>query len=543
MSIPLKTLPSTPLNGYNGVLNYREGTPSVACWHVPFALPGYKRMVNMWKVLLDFIDFLYFLTLIGMAVYGISNLVSVVLYLETKDRPNPSSRRKPPAVWPRVTVQLPTYNERYTVERLINAVASFDYPRDRMQVQVLDDSTDDTTEMVRRLVNKHAAAGLDIQLIHRRNQTGYKAGALAEGLKTATGELVAIFDADFVPPTDWLKKTIPGFRDQRLGCLQTRWGHLNDKFNTLTQAQSLGIDGHFIIEQTARSRNHLFMNFNGTAGLWRKACIEDAGGWQSDTLTEDLDLSYRAQLRGWHIDYLPEVVVPAELPAQIEAFKKQQFRWAKGSFQTLKKLVPSLFMSDAPWYKKMLGLIHMTGYFVHPLMLVTLLLMLPVGLFSPQVFKWMPWLIFAAFAPPLMYLLSATEHLPRLVDRLRLIPILTVIGFGLSLNNTVAAVEGLFGRGRGAFVRTPKFNLTNFKSSWANSRYAMPISPMIWAELGLGFYALLTCIILSAHFGWEAMPWLLVYSASYFYIAGLNLVQTGQVYRLRTRVPVSVKAG
>ncbi len=497
----------------------------------------------MWKALLDILDSLYILTLIGMAVYGLNNLVSVILFMQTRNRPNHRRGRAIPTEWPRVTVQLPIYNERYTVERLINAVARFEYPRDRLQVQVLDDSTDDTTDLIRRLVDKHAANGLDIELIHRTDQSGFKAGALAEGLKTAKGELVAIFDADFVPPAGWLKKTVPEFHDLRLGCLQTRWGHLNDKFNTLTLAQSLGIDGHFVIEQAARSRNHLFMNFNGTAGLWRKACIEDAGGWQSDTLTEDLDLSYRAQLRGWQIDYLPDVVVPAELPAQIEAFKKQQFRWAKGSFQTLKKLVPSLLESDTPWYKKMLGLFHMTGYFVHPLMLGALLLMLPVGFFTPQVFKWMPWMMIAAFAPPLMYLLSATEHLPRLSDRLRLIPLLTVIGFGLSLNNTVAALQGLFGRGRGAFVRTPKFSLTNSKSNWANNRYAMPISPMVWAELGLGLYALLTGIILASRYSWQTLPWLLVYSASYFYIAALNLAQTGQVYRLRTRVTASVKAG
>jgi len=539
--MPIKTLPSILLEDYNAGFEDREGSPTASNGILVPSLPGLNRMVDMWKILLDIIDFVYLLTLVGMAVYGLNNLVSVILYLETRDRPNPSSRRKPPAVWPRVTVQLPAYNERYTIERLINAVARFDYPRDRLQVQVLDDSTDDTTNLIRRLVTKYADAGLDIKLLHRRNQAGYKAGALAEGLKTATGELIAIFDADFVPPANWLKKTVPGFRDRHLGCLQTRWGHLNDKFNTLTLAQSLGIDGHFVIEQTARSRNHLFMNFNGSAGLWRKACIEDAGGWQSDTLTEDLDLSYRAQMRGWRIDYLPEVVVPAELPAQIEAFKKQQFRWAKGSFQTLKKLVPSLLKSDAPWYKKILGLIHMTGYIVHPLMLLSLLLMLPVGLFSPQVFKLTPWLIFAVIAPPVMYLLSATEHLPRLGDRLRLIPILTVLGFGLSLNNTVAAVQGLFNKGRGVFVRTPKFNLTNLKRDWKNSRYAVPVSPMVWAELGLGFYALLAGIILPANLRWQTMPWLLVYSASYFYIAGLNLVQAGHVDRLRTTVSASVK--
>ncbi len=496
----------------------------------------------MWKIIIDLIDFLYVLTLVGMVVYGLNNLVSVILFLHYKNQPNPSHHATPPDRWPHVTVQLPAFNERYTIERLIHAVARFDYPHNLLQIQVLDDSTDDTTALIRHLVNKYSCKGMDIELIHRTNRSGFKAGALAEGLKIAKGELVAIFDADFVPPRDWLKRTVPEFVNQYLGCLQTRWGHLNDKSNSLTMAQSLGIDGHFVIEQYARSRNHLFMNFNGTAGLWRKACIEDSGGWQSDTLTEDLDLSYRAQLRGWQIDYLPEVVVPGELPAQIEAFKRQQFRWAKGSFQTLKKLIPLLLESDEPWYKKILGIIHLTGYLVHPLMLGTLLLMLPVGLFSPLVFRWMPLMMIAAFAPPLMYLLSETEHLPLLTDRLRLIPVLTFLGFGLSLNNTFAALEGLFGKSRGKFLRTPKFSLTNGKGAWDNSRYSMPISPMVWGELGMGFYALLTGIILTLHLGLLALPWLLIYSTSFFYVAGLNLEQSGRLARLHARVTASVKA-
>jgi cellulose synthase/poly-beta-1,6-N-acetylglucosamine synthase-like glycosyltransferase len=496
----------------------------------------------MWKFIVEFIDFVYILTLIGMAIYGLNNLVTVILYLRSKKQPINRKSVKSLRRWPRVTVRLPSFNERYTIERLIHAVAKFDYPHSLLQIQVLDDSTDDTTALIRRVVNKYSCKGIDIELIHRKNQIGFKAGALAEGLSQAKGELIAIFDADFVPPEDWLRQTVPEFSNPRLGCLQTRWGHLNDKYNLLTMAQSLGIDGHFVIEQAARSRNHLFMNFNGTAGLWRKDCIEDSGGWQYDTLTEDLDLSYRAQLRGWQIDYLPDVVVPAELPAQIEAFKKQQFRWAKGSFQTLRKLVPPLLQSEAPWYKKVLGLIHLTGYMVHPLMLGTLVLMLPVGLFSPLVFKWMSIMMLAAFAPPLMYLLSETEHLPKLIDRLRLIPVLTLIGFGLSLNNTLAAFEGLFGKGRGTFLRTPKFNLTNGKGSWINNRYTLPISSMIWGELGLGFYAIITGVILGVHLGLLAVPWFVIYSAGFFYIAGLNLEQSGLITRIRPRVTTPVKA-
>jgi cellulose synthase/poly-beta-1,6-N-acetylglucosamine synthase-like glycosyltransferase len=478
-----------------------------------------------------------------MAVYGLSNLISVFLYLRKKNRATHRRKRTVIAVWPRVTVQLPVFNERYTIERLINAVARFDYPMDRLQVQVLDDSTDDTTGLIRRLVRKYTAKGLDIELIRRSGRNGYKAGALAEGLKTASGDLIAIFDADFIPQPDWLKKTVPEFRQRRLGCLQTRWGHLNDRFNTLTLAQSLGIDGHFIVEQNARSRHNLFMNFNGTSGLWRKACIVDAGGWQADTLTEDLDLSYRAQLRGWKFDYLSDVVVPAELPAHIEAFKKQQFRWAKGSFQTFKKLTPSILNSEAPWYKKLMGILHISGYFVHPLMLIVLVLMLPVGLFSPYVFRWMPWTMIAAFGPPLVYIFAETEHLPRLAERLSLLPVLTLIGFGLSLNNSVAAIEGLFGKTGGTFVRTPKFNLTGRNVDWTGARYLEPISPMIWYELGLGFYALITSVILGIFLGWQSMPWLLVYAAGYFYVAGMNLTQTNQATRLHTRFIAPAKTG
>jgi cellulose synthase/poly-beta-1,6-N-acetylglucosamine synthase-like glycosyltransferase len=492
----------------------------------------------MWRLFFDLLDGVYILALLGMAVYGLNSLLTVLLYLRTRDKPNHRSGAGTPAEWPHVTVQLPTFNERYTIERLIKAVARFDYPRDRLQVQVLDDSTDDTPELIRRLVTLLKARGLDIELVHRRERKGYKAGALAAGLKTAKGELIAIFDADFVPAADWLTRTVPGFRDPRLGCLQTRWGHLNDRFSALTQAQSLGIDGHFVVEQTARSHNGLFMNFNGTAGLWRKACIEDAGGWQNDTLTEDLDLSYRAQIRGWAIDYLPDVVVPAELPVQIEAFKRQQYRWAKGSFQTVRKLAARILKADAPGYKRILGLIQISGYIVHPFMLISLLLMLPVGYFTPQAFRWMPWTFIAGFGPPILYLLSASEGHPRLADRLRILPLLTIIGFGLSLNNTLAVVEGLFGRSHGAFMRTPKFNLTGRKGSWAGTDYAVSVSPAVWVELALGCYALLSGVILGVRLGWNVPPWMLVFALGYFYVAGLNLSQTSRMHKLRAGMAV-----
>jgi len=492
----------------------------------------------MWKVLLDCMDGIFLLALIGMVFYNLNSLLSVALFLRLKDHPRRRRAKTPPVAWPAVTVQLPIYNERYTIERLIESVAAFDYPRDRLQIQVLDDSTDDTTDLVRRLVKGYTAQGFDIQLIHRAARSGFKAGALREGLKSAKGELIAIFDADFTPPADWLKKAVSRFSDPHLGCLQTRWGHLNDQFSSLTRGQSLGIDGHFTVEQTVRSRYGLFMNFNGTAGLWRKACIEDAGGWQVDTLTEDLDLSYRAQLNGWKFDYAPDLVVPAELPAQVEAFKQQQFRWAKGSIQTLKKLAPALLRARTPLYRRFMGFVHLSGYLIHLLMLVTVLLMLPVGYFTPQVFRWLPWSLVAGFGPPLLYLVSATEHLPRLSDRLRLLPMLLLIGCGLSLNNALAILEGLFGKGHGDFARTPKFNLLGEKGSWSVTPYAIPVSPMTWIELGLGCYALLSSVILGIHLGLAAMPWILIYAVSFFYIAGLSFSQNIELRRLQTDAAV-----
>lgn len=425
-----------------------------------------------------------------------------------------------------MTVQLPMFNEKYTVERLLRAVTHLDYPAERLQIQVLDDSTDDTYGLVARLVEDYQARGVDIELVHRVDRRGYKAGALENGLKTATGELIAIFDADFVPKPDWLKRTVPSFQNPKLGCLQTRWGHTNQQYNSLTQAEAMGIDGHFIVEQTVRSKNGFFLNFNGTAGLWRRACIEDAGGWQWDTLTEDLDLSYRAQMRGWKFDYLPDVVVPAELPPQVEAYKKQQFRWAKGSFQVVRKILPSVLQSDLSWQVRFMALLHLTGYFVHPLMLSLLLLTLPVGLLVPGAFKLFPISIVAGLGPPLLYLTAtATQH-RSVLKRLKSFPLLVIVGFGLSLSTTIAVVEGMFSKG-GAFIRTPKLNLDNRRKQKQkiDHAYVAPLSSMVWIEIALGLYAMFTGVVLAHYIGWGIIPWMVIYTLGFFYIAGLNLLQ------------------
>lgn len=475
------------------------------------------------QILIGLIGVFYYLVVVSLACYGLHNLFTTILYLRMKTSKKHGGRARPIKNWPPVTIQLPIFNEKYTVERLLQAVTCLDYPADCLQIQVLDDSTDDTLDLVSKLVEEYKSQGVNIELIHRTNRQGYKAGALDNGLHTATGKFIGIFDADFVPKSDWLRRTVPLFQNQQLGCVQTRWGHTNQQYNSLTRAEAMGIDGHFIIEQTVRSKNGFFLNFNGTAGLWRRACIKDAGGWQWDTLTEDLDLSYRAQMRGWKFDYLPDVVVPAELPPQVEAFKKQQFRWAKGSFQVVRKILPTVLgESGLPWKVRIMALLHLTGYFVHPLMLAILLLTLPVGLLMPEAFNIYPISIIAGLGPPLLYLTATATHKTSFLKRIRCFPLLVIVGFGLSLSTSIAVLEGLFSKG-GAFIRTPKLNLDNSKQKKKIDRaYVAPLSSMVWAEIALGVYALVTGIVLAS---WGMTPWMILYMLGFFYIAGLNLIQ------------------
>lgn len=473
---------------------------------------------------------LYLLCMMAMSLYGLNAMVTAILFIRTKRNLNKERCAPEPDEWSKVTIQLPVFNEKYMLERLLWAATKLDYPLDRLQIQVLDDSTDDTALLSARLVEEYRARGFDIECIFRTERGGYKAGALKKGLETATGELIAIFDADFIPRPDWLKKTVPQFQDPKLGCLQTRWGHTNREYNLLTRGQALAMDAHFVVEQTARSRNHLFMNFNGSAGIWRRSCIEDAGGWQSDTLTEDLDLSFRAQLRGWKMGFLPDVVVPAELPASVEALKKQQFRWAKGSIQVGRKTVKQLFRQPGiPWYKRVSGFLQLTAYTVHPLMIAILFLTLPVGLFAPRFFTYFPISLLATFGPPMLYALAGARETPSLAGRLKILPVITIIGFGISLNSAIAILEALIGKG-GTFVRTPKLNLTNNPNSSGqiDRGYLQPISPIVWGEIGLSLYALLTIGLLQPRLGWIIVPWLGVYWLGYVYIASLNLYQHWQ---------------
>jgi cellulose synthase/poly-beta-1,6-N-acetylglucosamine synthase-like glycosyltransferase len=463
-----------------------------------------------------------------LATYGLNSLIMVLLYLRHRrehQSPVPLTNAPP------VTVQLPIYNELHVVERLIDAVTRLDYPHDRLQIQVLDDSTDETMVLAQARVDYYRKRGFDIALIHRTERTGFKAGALQQGTETATGEFIAIFDADFVPRPDFLSRIIPHFQGQpRLGLVQTRWGHINADYSHLTRTQALALDGHFVVEQTARQRSGLFMNFNGAAGIWRKSCIEEAGGWQGDTLSEDLDLSYRAQLGGWQLLYLPDVVSPAEIPPQINAFKRQQFRWAKGSIQCLMKHWLTLARVPRPIFVRLQGLIHLSNYLIHPLMLILLLLTLPLLLGQGVTRLPLLYLGLGSLGPPLLFALSQWDVYPDWRRRLAYFPFLVLLGTGIALNNAWAVGEALAGRPN-LFQRTPKFGLEDRTDRWAESHYALPLNWMTLGEALLSMYSLITVIVALAKGSYYAVPFLLLYLGGFGYVAALGLSRPVQSIR------------
>ena len=430
--------------------------------------------------------------------------------------------------WPRVTIQLPIYNERYVVERLIKSVCRFDYPKELFEIQILDDSTDDTSDIAKAVAGQMKDRGFDIQYIHRGHRTGFKAGALGEGLKTAKGELVGIFDADFIPKPDFLKETVPYFADPTIGMLQTRWGHINSDYSLLTRAQSIGIDGHFGVEQAARAWSGLFMNFNGTAGIWRKKTIEDAGGWQADTLTEDLDLSYRAQLKGWKLKFVTDVVCPAEVPVTINAFKSQQHRWAKGSIQTAKKNLANLFKSDVSPLVKIQAFLHLTHYMVHPMMLLVVLTSIPM-LYSQWFFDSLsfPIMIFtllclATFGPSSMYLFSQKILYRDWKARIKFLPFLMCLGTGIAVNNTKAVLEALFNIKSG-FIRTPKYGIKKQEDNWKGKHYAIPLNAISIIEFFLGIYSLTGLLLFLFFSKFLVSPFLLIYTSGFFFVFFLSV--------------------
>jgi cellulose synthase/poly-beta-1,6-N-acetylglucosamine synthase-like glycosyltransferase len=434
----------------------------------------------------------------------------------------------PAGDWPRVTIQLPIYNERYVVKRLIKAVCMIDYPGDLLEVQVLDDSTDDTLEIARATIEEMKAKGVDIVHVRRDNRSGFKAGALREGLKTSKGELLAIFDADFIPNRNFLKESVPYFKNPQIGMLQIRWGHINSDYSLLTRAQSIGIDGHFGVEQASRAWNGFFMNFNGTAGVWRKKTIQEAGGWQADTLTEDLDLSYRAQLKGWKLMFAPQVVCPAELPVTINAFKSQQHRWAKGSIQTAKKNLGKLFKSDLSWLIKIQAFLHLTHYMVHPMMLLVVLTSIPM-LYTQWFFDNPAYLIMiftllslATFGPSSLYLFSQRILYRDWKSRIKYLPLLVCLGTGIAVNNTKAILEALFNIKSG-FIRTPKYGIQNKGESWKSKRYAIPLNSISILEFLLGLYSFTGLLMFLFFSKYLVSPFLLIYTCGFFYVFFLSV--------------------
>lgn len=503
------------------------------------------------------LQLLYFVCIVGLGLYGFQAFWLTAQFLH---RPR-TAQPIPLDHWPIVTVQLPIYNERHVVERLVAACVALDYPRDRLQIQLLDDSDDNTAALTETLAQTWQREGINIAVLRRPNRRGFKAGALANALPQADGEFIAIFDADFVPKADFLRSTLPYFsqsrnaqertgqtveHDQnRVGFVQTRWDHLNRSYSWLTDAQALALDGHFVVEQTGRAVAGYPFGFNGTAGIWRRACIQDpaVGGWQDDTLCEDLDLSYRAQLAGWQGVYLPDVSVPAELPAQLLAFKRQQFRWAKGSVQTLCKLARRI--PSAPWSPaaRLAAFGHLGNYLIHPLLLTMLLVALPMLLLGVDPAAPLAVLSLFSFGPPLLYAVAQNHLDPaRRLGRIAFLPLLTLLGTGLCLNNSIAVAQALFGH-NGPFLRTPKFDLQRPADRWQQSAYRLPLPRLVWVEAALALYALLTAATAVRLQHWATVPFLAIYVIGFGLMVAVQVGQAWQAQRAvrRYRRPLGLE--
>ncbi len=467
----------------------------------------------------------YVLVLLGLSGYGCHRLCIVYLYLRHSWR-RPEVKRKFDDL-PLVTVQLPVFNEMHVVERLLTSVSKLDYPREKLQIQLLDDSTDETTEIARMEIEKLQGRGFDAELIHRDDRTGFKAGALENGLDTAKGEYVFILDADFVPNPDVLRKTIHYFTDDEIGLIQTRWGHLNRNYNLLTRVQAMFLDGHLELEQTARNRSGRFFTFNGTGGIWRKKCIADAGGWEHDTLTEDMDLSYRAQLRNWRFIFLNEVETPAELPVDMDGFKSQQHRWTKGSIQCCKKVLPAIWRSKFPLHVKLEATAHLTSNFAWLLLMVLCFLIFPNTKYQPEMSVWVkalihiPIFIFASGSVIFFYLMSQKALNPKgWWKEIIYLPCLLALGIGMSINNARAVMEALFNMQSG-FVRTPKYGIEKRKAEKSpaarKSRYKAirSVTPVVEFLFGVFFLFVLLDALLSGNL--VSFVFLLPFPIGFFY--------------------------
>jgi cellulose synthase/poly-beta-1,6-N-acetylglucosamine synthase-like glycosyltransferase len=487
---------------------------------------------------------LYYSVLVVLSFFGLHRLMLVVIYLRTGGRRRPAPPPEMPAspeAWPVVTVQLPLYNEMYVAERLIDAVCQLDYPAGRLEIQVLDDSTDETREIVARAVAGYREKGVDIHHLHREDRAGFKAGALEAGLAVARGELLAIFDADFVPTRDFLRRSVPYFRaDPRLGLVQGRWDHINRSYSLLTRVEAILLDGHFMIEHSARNRSGRFFNFNGTAGIWRREAIEGSGGWEHDTLTEDLDLSFRAQLQGWKFLYLPGLKVPSELPVDVNGFKSQQYRWAKGAVQTGRKLLGRVWRAPLPLKVKFEALVHLTNNASYPLMVLLSLLIFPAMMLRRGTTNLMlllvdlPLFLSATVSVLTFYLMSQVAGNDDWPDEIRYLPALMSVGIGLSVNNARAVLSGLFRQG-GTFVRTPKYRIEKAGQSWTAKRYRAGSDRTRVIEGLLALYFLGVTIYAALAGMWMSIPFLLLFVQGYGYMAVLSYLPSVKDWWERSR--------
>ena len=497
--------------------------------------PLYQLDTFDWVILLS-----YFTILTTLAVYGGYRIKQVIdFWRYRKFVPEPKARFGEDEL-PRITVQLPLFNELYVVERLLKAVTEIDYPADKFEIQVLDDSTDETARVAEEVVNRYAKQGFDIHYIHRDDRTGFKAGALENGLKTAKGDLLAIFDADFVPKPDCLRKLVDFFSDPLVGCAQMRWAHINGGYNLLTRLQTIMLDGHFVVEQTTRNRTGGFFNFNGTAGIWRRQAIALSGGWQHDTLTEDTDLSFRAQLMGWKFVYLLDEEAPAEIPVEINAFKAQQRRWAKGVMQVGLKLYPRIWLAPLPFRVKLEMFFRLTGNISYPLMIVASLLQFPLLLvrynqpFYHLMVLDLPLLFFSSISVVLFYG-SAVWYLDdKRAPRLLHLPLVMALGIGLAFSNARAVLEALLGV-KTEFVRTPKYRVEETTdATWKRKKYRRKRGWLPLLELAFAFYFMLGILYAVRLHMWGTIPFLLLFFFGFGYMGVMSLLQTASGKRLTT---------
>ena len=467
----------------------------------------------------------YLLVVGVLAMYGLHRYCIIFLYFKhRKTKPKPLAEF--PSL-PRVTVQLPIFNELYVVDRLLRSVAELDYPRELLQIQVLDDSTDETATMAREGVEGLRAQGFDASFIHRDDRTGFKAGALEHGLKSCTGEFILILDADFVPTPDLLRKTIHFFTDPKVGMIQSRWGHLNRDYSLLTRIQAMFLDGHLVLEQTARSRSGRFFNFNGTAGLWRRTCIAEAGGWQHDTLTEDLDLSYRAQLKGWQFIFLNDLVTPAELPVDMNGFRSQQHRWTKGSIQTCKKILGTIWQSQLPLLVKLEATAHLTSNFAYLLLVFLCILLHHASQESATLWSGtsrillfdVPVFMLASVSAAVFYAVAQREIRPKTWMRdIIYLPLLLALGIGMSVNNARAVLEAMFNH-QSEFTRTPKYGIEKTKQHWTPARYSplKSLAPLV--EVGFALYFTWFLFDAISKGQWISVPFIALFQTGFTYVA------------------------